>query len=134
MAIPIKVLICGSVEFADRDLIGSLVFSNLLSEFRRSEVCIIEGTARGADSIAGSLARLDGFAVAEFSANWTYYGKPAGVMRNGWMIKFMNPDIVYAFYTDKSTSRGTADTVKRAKKEGILTIEYDEKTRELEVT
>jgi hypothetical protein len=84
---------------------------------------VIHGAARGADTIAGWLAEQRGLQVMEFPAQWQKYGKSAGPIRNKQMLDEGKPDKVYAFYSDKKKSRGTANMAKQAKKAGIPTWE-----------
>jgi len=54
-----------------------------------------------------------------FPADWKSYGKGAGPIRNQLMLDEGKPDLVLAFHNDISSSRGTADMIRRAKKHGI---------------
>ena len=51
-------------------------------------------------------------------AEWDTFGKAAGPIRNGWMLK-MEPDLVLAFHNDIRQSKGTANMVSIARKKGI---------------
>lgn len=108
-----RILICGSRDFNEVDEI-LYVFENL-----SKDDIIIHGGARGADSIAGWIAKQRGMEVKEFPAQWKKHGRAAGPIRNQQMINEGKPDKAYAFYKDKSKSRGTADMVRRCKKAGI---------------
>lgn len=61
-----------------------------------------------------------GLDVVEVPANWTRYGKAAGPIRNDRMLKF-KPHLVIAFHEDIESSRGTKDTVTKARNLGIQT-------------
>lgn len=71
-----KVIIAGSREFSD--------FALLYSECDKildglSDVEIVSGTARGADKLGEHYAKLKGYQVKQFPADWSK-GKSAGYM------------------------------------------------------
>lgn len=65
---------------------------------------MISGHARGADTIAESVAEELGWQVEVFPAEWSKYGKQAGGMRNQQMVDH-GADICLAF--PLGTSVGT---------------------------
>ena len=107
-----RILICGCRKFADFAAIQEVIDS------LNDDDIVMHGCARGADSIAGHLAKKRGLEVLEFPANWKKYGKAAGPIRNKQMLEEGKPDKVYAFYTDKANSRGTKNMVKQSRKAG----------------
>lgn len=117
-----RVLVCGGRDFDDVDLVYQ-VLDKLHSQIPIS--CIIEGGARGADSIAAMWSRQRNLAEhSRFEANWSVHGKKAGPIRNQRMLSEGKPDLVIAF----PGGRGTADMVARAKKAGIETCEIEAET------
>lgn len=60
-------------------------------------------------------AFFQGCPVIEMKANWDYYKKRAGMLRNEWMIQYANPDLVIAF----PGGRGTEGMIALARKAGI---------------
>lgn len=116
---PKRVLICGSRDFFNKKLI-----EDNIKGFPPDTV-IIQGGARGADTLAKQIAEQHGFSCIEFAADWAKYGKAAGPIRNGQMLKEGKPDIVYAFYTDYEGSKGTRNMVDQAIRAGITVYEYD---------
>ncbi len=114
-----KILICGSRDFFHekpiRDLVDSLP----------KDTIVIVGGASGADSLAKKFAEERGLEVEEYEADWKQYGRSAGPIRNGEMLKSGHPEVVYAFYMDKQTSKGTSNMVGLAKKAGVKVYEYD---------
>lgn len=80
---------------------------------------VIEGEADGADRLAREVAEDRGIPVCGFFANWTYHQRAAGPIRNASQIKFIHVDLVLAFHSSISDSRGTANMVNQAKKKGI---------------
>jgi hypothetical protein len=73
----------------------------------------------GADHLAGVVADELGIPHFQCKANWEFYKKAAGPIRNGWMIKFMPVTEVLAFHNDIENSKGTKNMIKQAKKKGI---------------
>jgi hypothetical protein len=105
-----KVLVCGSRDWKDADVIRAR-----LRALPRGTT-IIHGGARGADLMAATAANSLGFDTHEYPADWKNLGRSAGFKRN---IEMLNeePDLVIAFWRDKST--GTGHTVREARKRGI---------------
>lgn len=73
---------------------------------------IISGGAKGADFLAKKFAENNGLHYIEYPAAWEKYGKSAGFIRNGAMVDAC--DMVLAFWD--GYSRGTADTIEKAKR------------------
>ncbi len=116
-----RVLICGSRDYDNQAWIAV----RLLSLNKRGYDTLIEGEAKGADTLAKKAAKVLGMWVMAFPAEWDKYGKAAGLIRNKQMLKEGCPNLVMAFYTDYSKSRGTRDMVRQAKKSLIPCIEYE---------
>ena len=68
----VRVLICGSRDFDRIDDIKHVI-NNL-----NDDDVVIQGCARGADSIAEFLTMKRGLKVIGFPAQWTKYGRRAG--------------------------------------------------------
>lgn len=109
-----KVLICGSRNYNDMWAMGHFIYG--LPE----GTIIVEGGARGADTLAREYAERRGLEVREYPARWAEFGRRAGPLRNAEMLKKEHPDKVVAFTKDFGASRGTQDMVKRARQAGIL--------------
>lgn len=109
-----KILACGDREWSDQDKIRKhLSFWHGLGG-----VILIHGACRGADRLAGEVGDEFGWTVRPVAANWAALGKSAGFRRNNEMLD-MKPNVVVAFHSDLSKSKGTAHTVREAKKRGI---------------
>jgi hypothetical protein len=107
-----SVLVCGSRDWSDKDAVA-----NKLADLAGlPAVEIIHGGARGADSMADEIARLYGFSVRVFPADWNRYGRRAGFLRNLEMLD-QRPNLVIAF--QRNASRGTQHTINEARKRGI---------------
>lgn len=112
-----KVLVCGDRNWTDREAIH-----RYLNELRSAGYTeVIEGGARGADTIAGEEALKLHFSVSHFPAQWNKYGRAAGPIRNRKMLD-QKPQLVVAFHNDIEHSKGTADCIKEAKRRGIVTV------------
>lgn len=83
-----------------------------------SDICIIEGGAKGADSAAADWAVVNWTKLKTFKADWNKYGKSAGYRRNIQMLTEGKPDLVVAFPGGK----GTAMMVDIAKKAGVKVL------------
>lgn len=105
-----RIVVCGSRTWTDRDTI-----KRVLAEYESPFV--IDGAARGADSLANSVAIELGFSTQRFPADWERHGKTAGFIRNQKMLDEGKPTLVIAFWDGES--RGTKDTINRAKSMGI---------------
>jgi hypothetical protein len=111
-----RVLVTGGRDFKDRDRLYA-VLDRLHKTYRFDE--LVEGGARGADTLAREWAHSRGVDVITFWANWTKYMKGAGPVRNEKMMRLAMPDLVVAF----PGGSGTADMVKRAKRAEIGIVE-----------
>ncbi|MDP1907227.1 MAG: DUF2493 domain-containing protein [Hyphomicrobium sp.] len=108
-----KVLVCGDRNYTDYHKIYTY-----LEDLPEKGTIIIEGGARGVDSLAKRAAEDLGLLVIEYKAHWKLYGKAAGPKRNRLMLQ-ENPDVVFAFHSDLSKSKGTKHMVSIARKAGI---------------
>lgn len=73
--------------------------------------CIVEGAAKGVDTLAKQWAKRNKIEFVEYPAQWRIYGKKAGIIRNKEMIDFC--DIVVAFWN--GYSKGTLNSIQYAK-------------------
>jgi hypothetical protein len=118
----VRVLICGSRDWDDGGAINTILNAYLLA---MGPVTVIEGGARGADTLAAQWA--DQFAMLgvtheAYPADWHRHGKAAGPIRNQRMLDDGKPDVVWAFKDrfDWTLSQGgTEDMVRRAKAANI---------------
>lgn len=79
---------------------------------------LIQGGAKGADSLAKEWSKSRGVHCVEIMALWDTHGKKAGHLRNSAMLS-LNPDGCVAFEGGK----GTADMVGKCKKAGTKVME-----------
>lgn len=91
----------------------------LLENYSPNDTTVIHGGGRGADTLAGIAARLGGFHVQVFYANWDRFGLAAGPIRNRKMLLEGKPTEVHAFHGDLASSKGTSNMIGLAHKAGI---------------
>lgn len=103
------VLVCGSRSWRDGEAIRKR-----LARLPRGTT-VLHGGARGADRLAGTVARSLGLAVVELRADWSR-GRWAGLERNLAMLD-RGPDLVLAFWD--GASGGTAHCIAHAERRGI---------------
>ncbi len=103
-----KIIIAGSRNFTDKDFVYEKL-DEILSNYEDIE--IVEGGARGVDSLARQYAIDYRISYKEFPAHWDSYGKRAGAIRNNQMANY--GDILIAFYNG---SKGTGNMINAAKK------------------
>lgn len=108
-----RVLVCGGRNFTDAGLLERTL--NRIHSETPIQV-LIEGGARGADSLAKAWAEskltID---VIECPAQWSRDGKAAGLIRNLYMRDVYKPDLVVAF----TGGTGTAHMVRVSRERGI---------------
>ncbi len=129
-----RVLVCGSRDWRDPTPIQHAL-AELQAAWGSFEV--VDGGARGADTLARQIAQDLNLPVHEFPADWEPYGKAAGMIRNhdgatlarrqggaSWTLHRMLDDLleadqrlVLAFPLPQS--RGTRDMIRRAEKAGV---------------
>ncbi len=83
---------------------------------------IIDGGAKGADSLANEVALENGYPTERYFAQWNLYGRAAGPIRNKQMLDEGRPDKVAYFHDDIENSKGTADMISISRKAGIEVI------------
>ena len=110
-----RIIIAGSRNFKDYDLLKEIVDSVIVKVYSDDEITIISGTARGADQLGEKYAKENSLPVERFPADWERYGKKAGFIRNYQMAN--NADVLIAFWD--GTSKGTKMMIDLAKKKGL---------------
>lgn len=81
-----------------------------------SDVIVVHGAARGADTLAAQYAETHYYAVEPHPADWEGFGKRAGHVRNAEMV-LLGADICLAF--PHPSSKGTLDCIDQAWRAGI---------------
>jgi YspA, cpYpsA-related SLOG family len=111
----LRVIFCGDRNWSDRGWITQVMtaLKDNLGNFT-----VIEGEARGADSIARDVAESLGLPVLKFPADWDKYRKAAGPIRNNQMLTEGRADGVVAFHLDIQQSKGTTNMIIQARTAG----------------
>lgn len=105
-----KTIIAGSRTITSKFVIGEAV---LESKFDITEV--VSGAARGVDEIGEQWAEEHGVPIKRFPAEWEFYGKRAGPVRNVEMAKYA--EALVAVWDGKS--KGTQHMIREAQKRGL---------------
>lgn len=124
-----RVIVCGSRNWNDRKRIRERI-GDLGLETENLQCTVIHGNAPGADRMAANEAKLLGLLIESHPADWDFYGRRAGIVRNVEMAK-AGADLCIAFYD--GSSPGTAHMIKTAQKHGIpveIILEKREETDE----
>ena len=107
-----KVLICGDRNWDNVEVIEEFV--SLLN----ANTVVIQGEARGADTIARDAAKKRGLTVLSFPANWSKHHKAAGPIRNREMLQ-EKPNLVVGFHNNIFDSKGTKDMISVSRTKGV---------------
>ena len=112
-------LVVGSRSFTDYELLVRTLDKLLINQ---KEVTIISGGAKGTDTLAEQYAVSKGYDCIVFNADWSRYGKSAGIIRNEQMHNYI-AQYKYrgcvAFWDGQS--KGSKHMYDLALKEGIPT-------------
>jgi hypothetical protein len=122
-----RVLVCGGRDFNDRGAVARALDD--LSRVHGPITWLIEGGARGADAGARAWALAHDVPALTYLADWATHGRRAGVLRNQDMLTDGKPDLVVAFPGGK----GTADMVKRARKQAVPVVEIPAQPRPVDL-
>ena len=127
-----KVAIVGSRDFdwtptkKNEYTKGKRMFIEMLVASLGHEDYVVSGGANGVDTWAEHYAMRHDVSRIIHEADWGKHGKAAGPIRNALIVR--DADILFAFYTDRATSRGTNNCVSQAKRKNIPVFEFDAKT------
>lgn len=105
-----KVIIAGSRKITDYEILKQAIIE---SGFEISQ--IISGGARGADALGEKYAKEHNIPVRVMSANWDFYGKSAGYIRNEEMAK--TGEALIALWDGES--KGTRNMISIAKRNNL---------------
>lgn len=107
----LKVIVAGPRDFDDYDIVSFelIYYLSVLEDRYQKKIEIVQGGAKGVDSIAKDFARNMGYPCKQFDADWTQHGRYAGPLRNQEMAQYS--DVLIAF---NNGSKGTANMIKQA--------------------
>jgi hypothetical protein len=124
----VRIIVAGGRDFDDYALLKYALkeYINGLESVDLSQIIIISGTARGADTLGEHFAYNYGIDIRRFPARWDEFGKSAGIIRNCEMANYAGRamGVLFAFWDGKS--RGTKHMIEVAKKRGleVHVVEY----------
>ena len=123
-----KLIVAGGRDFRNFSSAGEILRS-VLSKRTPNEVCIVSGGARGADMFGEMFAKSTGCDLKVFPADWSTYGKRAGMIRNEEMIKFADATILFW----DGESRGTANMMSLTLdyNKPLFVVYYDKNTQQI---
>lgn len=106
-----KLMVCGSRTVTNTAWVFGQI-DKVISENNFTDISIIEGEARGVDSISALWARRHGCEVLKYPADWNTLGKKAGFIRNEQMVK--DCDFCLALWDGES--HGTKNSIDHCKR------------------
>lgn len=106
------IVVTGSRVWCDKKTVKAY-----LKKFPK-QTLLVHGNAKGLDRLISRLAKKQGIPVAAIDANWDFYHRAAGPIRNRWMLD-LHPKRVDAFHKNIKKSKGTKDCYTEAKRRKI---------------
>lgn len=115
--IPFRVIIAGSRDFSDYDLLKTKLDYFLSKKVADGyKIVIVSGAAKGADKLGERYAKERGYYIDSYPADWDRYGKRAGYLRN---VEMANAaDALIAFWD--GVSKGTKHMIDIAESKQLL--------------
>lgn len=111
-----KVIIAGSRGFSNYKLFREQCNKFLREKRKTSNIIVVSGHARGADTLGEKYAKDEGFSLEVFPANWNKFGKSAGFRRNEQMAEVA--DALIAFWD--GSSKGTKHMIEIMENKKLL--------------
>ena len=118
-----KVIIAGSRGFSNYKLLREQCNKFLREKRKTSNIIVVSGNARGADSLGEKYAQDEGFTLEIYPAQWKKFGKRAGYRRNEQMAEVA--DALIAFWD--GSSKGTKHMIDIMNEKNLLVrvVEYE---------
>ncbi len=113
----LRAIIAGKRDFNDFNRLCKYC-DNILKVYKESfdQITIISGNALGTDRMGEEYAKLRGYNLMVFPAEWFKYGRRAGIIRNAQMADYATSDnkegILIAFWN--GISKGTGNMIEQA--------------------
>jgi len=107
-----KVIIAGGRDFNNYETLKTVCDYMLQNQ---TEIEIVSGGAKGADSLGEQYATEKGYKLSLFPADWDKHGKSAGYIRNKEMADYS--DALIAFWD--GNSKGTNHMINLSKQKGL---------------
>ena len=118
-----KVIIAGSRGFSNYKLLREQCNKFLREKRKTSNIIVVSGHARGADTLGEKYAQDEGFTLEIYPAQWKKFGKKAGYRRNEQMAEVA--DALIAFWD--GSSKGTKHMIDIMNEKNLLVrvVEYE---------
>ena len=118
-----KVVIAGSRGFSNYKLLREQCNKFLREKRKTSNIIVVSGHARGADTLGEKYAQDEGFTLEIYPAQWKKFGKRAGYRRNEQMAEVA--DALIAFWD--GSSKGTKHMIDIMNEKNLLVrvVEYE---------
>ena len=110
-----KLLVSGSRTITDKHKVFQALDEMMSVMLKGEDVTIIEGGAKGVDTLARQYAIERKIPYEEHPADWDKNGRAAGYIRNVEMVK--EADVALIIWDGKS--KGTAHAMKICEKKGV---------------
>ena len=110
-----KLLVSGSRTISDKHKVFQALDEMMSVMLKGEDVTIIEGGAKGVDTLARLYAIERKIPYEEHPADWNKNGRAAGYIRNVEMVK--EADVALIIWDGKS--KGTAHAMKICEKKGV---------------
>jgi hypothetical protein len=104
-------LIAGSRDFDDAETFDRVVREYIDIVGDEAGTVIVEGGAKGVDTLAREYAEKNGIAYVEMKADWKKYGRAAGPKRNEAMTKYIFDMNGTALFFWDGKSKGTKNCI-----------------------
>ena len=114
-----RIIVCGGKTEHPQELVDGFILG-VFSQLGITDCEMMSGGCKGADISGEIFARMHGFEVKRFPAEWSKYGRSAGIRRNAQMINYISQferHVVIAFWNGES--KGTRFTIEQPRKKGI---------------
>jgi len=116
----INIGVVGSRGFDQEEMLNYQL-SKISSDYKKEELVIVSGGAKGADKLGEEWAMSNDIKTNIFIPDWDKYGKRAGFIRNADIVS--NSDLVISFWDGKSNgTKNSQDTTIKQGKELIQLI------------
>lgn len=116
-----KLIIAGSRDIEDYDLVRSLVMKSGFWKKYGKKIEVVSGMARGIDKVGVDFAKKNGLQLHARPADWDKHGKAAGHVRNSEMAN--EADALLAVWDGESP--GTKGMIQIARAKGLEVKAYE---------
>ena len=123
-----KVIIAGSRGFSNYKLLREQCNKYHREKKKTSNIIIVSGHARGADTLGEKYAQDEGFDLEIYPAQWKKLGKQAGYRRNEQMAEVA--DALIAFWDGESKGTKHMIDIMNAKSLQVKVVEYETTNKE----